>query len=168
MFSSVMRKSRVCLCILLLLMLLTACSGPASPGSQYGGAGTEALPEEPQISGETYPVALSNGQFFGLRGTIVCRYPMTRITGTVTNRVTGETIFDISVAPHSTSYAIGNPTSETINDRLEFNSPRCSNSYLNYALTVEYEKDGQTLSKVVLDKNFKVGSPEGEDPDGMS
>ena len=49
-------------------------------------------PEEPEISGETWPTALSNGQFFGLRGIIVCRYPLTEIQETVTNRVTKEVI----------------------------------------------------------------------------
>ena len=123
------------------------------------------LPEEPEISGETYPTTLSNGQSFGLRGNIICRYPMTRIRGMVTNRVTGETVFDISVTPNATSYSIGNPTSETINDRLEFNNPRCSNSYLNYQLSVEYEKDGETCNKVLLDQDFKVGTPPGEAPE---
>ena len=122
-------------------------------------------PEEPEISGETYPTELSNGQFFGLRGTIVCRYPLTEIRGTVTNRVTGEVLFDVPVYPNATSYKIGDPTSETINDRLEFNNPACSNSWLNYRLTALYQKDGETLIKVLIDRNFKVGTPMTDEPE---
>ncbi len=127
-------------------------------------ARAEALPEEPEISGETYPTVLSNGKAFGLRGSILCRYTITEIRAMVTNRVTGETIFNTAVQPFSNSYAIGNPTSEIINDSLEFNNPKCSNSWLNYKVTVKYSKDGETYEKTVLDKNFKVGTPLAEEP----
>ncbi len=125
----------------------------------------DGLPEEPEISGETYPTVLSNDQSFGLRGKILCKYPMSEIRGIVTNRVTGERIFDVAVQPHDTIYYIGNPVSETINDQLVFNSPECSNSWLNYSVVVQYEKEGETLKKVVLDRNFKVGTPREEEPD---
>ncbi len=124
-----------------------------------------ALPEEPEITDARYPSVLSNGQFFGLRGIIRCRYPMTEIRAVVTNRVTGEVIFNIAVAPEATVYAIGDPVTETINDSLVFNSPECANSWLNYRVTVQYEKDGKAESKVVLDQNFKVGTPLTECPD---
>ncbi len=174
------KESGILLLILMLVLMLSVLSGCGSSkkdqadtadnrGKQVDEsiqqAREAALPEGPEISGETYPTTLSNGQSFGLRGNIICRYPMTRIRGMVTNRITGETVFDISVTPNATSYSIGNPTSETINDRLEFNNPRCSNSYLNYQLSVEYEKDGKTCTKVLLDQDFKVGTPPGEAPE---
>ena len=124
--------------------------------------------EEPGISGETYPTALSNGQSFGLRGTIICQYPMTEIRGTILNLVTGEKLFDVYVPlAGTTSYTIGIASGETINDHLDFSSDRCCNSYLNYQLTVQYEKDGETLSKVVLNRDFTVGSPLYDPPDGF-
>ena len=125
----------------------------------------QAYPEQPAISGETFPTVLSNGQFFGLRGTIVCRYPLTEVRGTVTNRVTGEVLFDVPVHPNATSYKVGDPTSETINDSLEFNSPACSNSWLNYRLTAQYQKDGETFTQILIDQNFKVGSPLTDPPE---
>jgi hypothetical protein len=125
---------------------------------------TASLPEEPVITGATYPTTLSNGQSFGLRGTVSCRYPITEIRAKVTNRVTKAVIFNVAVTPNANTYAIGNPTSEPINDKLAFNSSKCYDSYLNYSLTVTYTKDGASLSKVVLDKNFKVGSPAGSIP----
>ncbi len=124
-----------------------------------------AWPEEPVISGATWPTALRNDQSFGLRGRIVCRYPMTEIRGTVTNRVTGEVLFDVPVNPNSTSYKIGDPTSEIINDSLVFNSPACSNSWLNYRLTAQYERDGETRTAVLIDQNFKVGTPATAEPE---
>ena len=127
----------------------------------------ETLPELPSITGETYPASLSNGQSFGLRGTISCRYPITEIRAAVVNLVTGETLYDVSVSPDATAYAIGSASGEPINDRLDFSSPRCSNSYLNYRLTVQYTRDGESCSKVVLDRDFTVGSPLTEPPEGF-
>ena len=124
----------------------------------------EMLPEEPVISGETYPVSMNNGQSFGLRGTIICRYPITNIQGTVVNLTTGEILYDVSVTPNTTFYTIGSSGGETINDRLDFSSPRCSNSYLNYRLTVQYEKDGVNCTRIILNRDFQVGSPLGEPP----
>ncbi len=124
----------------------------------------DALPEEPMISEETAPTVLSNDQSFGLRGNIVCKYNLTEVRGTVTNRVTGATIFDVPVYPNATSYSIGKPTSETINDQLVFNSPECSNSWLNYKVTVKYDKNGEICTKVLIDQNFKVGTPLVEEP----
>ena len=143
------------------------------PASEKEPVPTEAVqaereqnyPEEPAISGETFPTILSNGQLFGLRGTIVCRYPLTEVRGTVTNRVTGEVLFDVPVHPNATSYKVGDPTSETINDSLEFNSPACSNSWLNYRLTAQYQKDGETFTQILIDQNFKVGSPLTDPPE---
>ena len=100
-----------------------------------------------------------------LRGTIVCRYPLTEVRGTVTNRVTREVIFDVPVYPKATSYKIGDPVSEEINDRLAFNNPACSNSWLNYRLTAAYQKDGESFTKILIDRNFKVGTPPDEEPE---
>lgn len=124
----------------------------------------ESLLEGPVITGATYPTFLSNNQFFGLRGTVSCKYLITKIQATVTNRVTLETIFDISVYPDAYTYVIGRPVTETINDSLVFNSPECANSYLNYTLTVFYEKGGETLSESVLSRDFQVGMPLVKEP----
>ena len=140
-------------------------SAPAAAEPEPDTAGDVVLPEEPEISDARYPTVLSNGQSFGLRGKILCRYLLTEVRGTVANRVTGEVIFDVPVYPNATYYAVGNPTDETINDSLVFDSPECSNSYLNYKLTVKYKKDGEYRTKVLLDQNFKVGTPVGDPPD---
>ena len=166
------RGSRIA-CLLLFLVLLPILNGCGQNPEQKGAdpaatdiaqARAEALPEEPEISGETYPTVLSNGKAFGLRGSILCRYTITEIRATVTNRVTGEILFNTAVQPFSNSYAIGNPTSEIINDSLEFNNPKCSNSWLKYKVTVRYSKEGNTYEKTVLDRNLKVGMPPEEEP----
>ena len=130
---------------------------------RYGNT-VQELPEEPTITGATYPTTLSNGSSFGLRGTITCKYTINEICATVTNRVTKANIFNVSVTPNSTSYSIGSPSSETINSKLAFNSSSCNNSYLNYKLTVRYTRNGSSYSKVVLDQNFTVGTPAGGIP----
>ncbi len=125
---------------------------------RYGNI-VQELPEEPTITGATYPTKLNNGSSFGLRGTITCKYTINEICATVTNRVTKASIFNVSVTPNSTAYSIGSPTSEIINSKLAFNSSSCYNSYLNYKLTVRYTRNGSSYSKVVLDQNFTVGTP---------
>lgn len=124
-----------------------------------------ALPEEPVITEATYPTVLSNGQSFGLRGTVSCRYPMTEIRGMVINRVTGAVIFDVSVNPNDCVYRIGNPVSEPINEGLVFNSPECANSWLRYRLTAQCDVDGEIRSFVLLDQQFQVGKPVTEPPE---
>lgn len=128
---------------------------------------TASLPEEPQISGATYPKDLSNGQSFGLRGTISCKYTMTEIRAIVTNRSTGVEVFNVPVTLNSTSYSIGNPTSETINSQLKFGDSRLNNSYCNYSIYVKYTKDGTTCSAQVMDYNFTVGSPSSLTPTSL-
>ena len=137
---------------------------PGNTSEPVWSARLAALPEEPVIIGATYPVYLSNDQHFGLRGTVACKYRMTEIRAKVINRVTQETIFDVAVQPDANTYLIGKPTSETINDQLVFNSPECANSWLNYSLTVTYEKEGNAFVKEILSKDFKVGSPLTEEP----
>lgn len=124
-----------------------------------------ALPEEPVITGATWPTVLSNGQSFGLRGTVSCKYPILEIRATVTNRVTDAVIFDVAVSPNECVYRIGSPVSEPINEGLVFNSPECANSWLNYKLTASYDREGVISSKVLLDQNFRVGKPVMESPD---
>ena len=120
---------------------------------------TASLPEEPQISGATYPKDLSNGQSFGLRGTISCKYTLTEIRAIVVNRSTGNEIFNKAVTPNKTSYSIGNPTSEPINSTLKFGDSRLNNSYCNYSVYAKYTKNGATVTKQVIDYNFTVGNP---------
>ena len=50
------------------------------------------LPEEPTISGATYPTAIENGKSFGLRGTVSCKYNMTSLRASI---IDGET-FEIA------------------------------------------------------------------------
>ncbi len=123
------------------------------------------LPEQPTISGETYPTALANGKSYGLRGTISCKYTITNITARIYDASTREvakhkdkgTPIEKSVSPNKTSYAIGNPTSETINSTLEFNYLPYNN-YYRYIIEATYTKDGTSYKTTVLDKPFTVGT----------
>ena len=115
----------------------------------------ELLPESPEISGATWPTSLSYGSSFGLRGNILCRYTMTSINATVTDTVSGERKFDVTVTPNSTSYSIG---PEDINNKILFNKLP-NNRYYRYTIRVTCNRSGSLYTTVVLDKEFKVGSP---------
>ena len=126
---------------------------------RYGNAVVISLPEEPEITGATYPENLSNGSTFGLRGTISCKYTMTKIEAVLTNRATHQVIsFDPAPeAPISANtYTLGN---ESVNNNLRFNDPRLYDSHLNYSLVVTYEKDGVIYTKKVIDHDFTIGNP---------
>jgi len=156
-----------------LILLVLVIAGRRSRYAEVPGLISEeeriaALPEEPEITGATWPTALQNGQFFGLRGNISCRYPLTEVRGTVIRAGTGEILFDAHASPNSNFYSIGQPTSEVINETLAFDSPRCSNSYLIYQLTVQYQKDGEILTALLIDEPFTVGTPPGDPPAAQS
>jgi len=138
---------------------------PMNTSDPVWSARLEALPEKPAVIGAKYPVYLSNDQFFGLRGTVACKYRLLEVRARVTNRVTGEVLFNVAVRPNDTVYRIGNPTDEPINDGLVFNSPECANSYLNYSLTVTVDQEGQQKTQCILSQNFTVGNPQGEEPE---
>lgn len=110
---------------------------------------SESVMSSIYISGAQYPTGnLSQGQMFGIRGTIHSVYKLSNVEATIYNNF-GNVVQEKSVVPNKTSYDLRT----TINNAMVFNTLGTG----SYRFVVS-ATDVKGVNKNVIDQNFSVGS----------
>ena len=109
-------------------------------------------PEEPTVSNVSAPSGtLIKGNGYGVRATITSTTTITAVTARVTDRISGATMFTVTVNPNTTTYSFD--INSTIDKAMQFRA--LDDGYYRYELIVE---NGNTYT--VISSDFITGNPQ--------